>query len=36
MLLVLAVLAARVEAELPLQVHAVSRDKEFVRLDVFS
>ena len=35
-LLVLAVLAARVETELPLQVHAVSRDEELVRLDVFS
>ena len=35
-LLVLAVLAAGVEAQLPLQVHAVCGDKEFVWLDIFS
>lgn len=36
MLLVLTVLPAWIEAELPLEVHAVGGHEEFVRLDVLS
>ena len=36
MLLVLAVLAAGVEAQLPLQLHPVRRHEELVRLDILS
>ena len=36
MLFVRSVLAGRVEAELPLQVHAVGRHAELVRFDVFA
>ena len=36
MLLVLAVLAAGVEAQLPLQLHPVRSHEELVRLDILS